>query len=232
MAKGAVASSTLLREVLLGKRITGFAKLAKDFVSTPLWAPSRSAPRVSITSQLGVVGDVDAARKAVISRMNSGGQAAAKARIAGELNRIKSDGHADARHGSSVTDAKLIHRSLTGYAPDGSVKINPSTGQPILPPMSSAFNSDEMLVYADNMVRENYLERAVTLAPGQNVIRINGVDVGLDVGRGYARIGSSAYNPNLKGPLQRIDGLHRVDAVYKWDAAQKRWVTDTIFPSR
>ncbi|MGG6463275.1 putative Ig domain-containing protein [Solilutibacter silvestris] len=157
---------------------------------------------------------------------------AANTRLASDLDRIAADGHAIARHGGAITDSQLMNRSLMGYAPDGSVKLNPKTQQPILPPMSTAFYSDDALAYADNALRQNYLEKAVALSPIQNLIRLNGVDLGVDLGRGYARIGSSSYNPSLQGPLQRIDRLQRVDAVYKWSSVENRWVTDTIFPTK
>lgn len=59
-----------------------------------------------------------------------------------DLLTATADAHALARHGGSVTDEQLMNRSLTGVAPDGSVKLA-TNGTPILPPMLSAFHSDE-----------------------------------------------------------------------------------------
>lgn len=98
--------------------------------------------------------------------------------------------------------------------------------------MSSAFHSDELLVYADDVLRQNYLERAAALSPGQTVIRLEGVDLGSDLGRGYTRIGGSAFNSTIQGAPQLITSLQRVDAVYKWNPTLNRWVTDTLFPVR
>ncbi|MNL40007.1 hypothetical protein D3C87_1623230 [compost metagenome] len=98
--------------------------------------------------------------------------------------------------------------------------------------MSTAFYSNDLLILADEILRESCLGRAVAFSPNQNSIRLNGVDLGVNLGRGFSRIGSSSYNPNLQGPIQRIDGLQKVDAVYKWSSVENRWLTDTIFPTR
>jgi hypothetical protein len=149
-----------------------------------------------------------------------------------EVNRLLSEGHAIQRHGGAVTDQQLITRALTGRAPDGSIRLNPKTGDPILPPMSSAFHSDELLVLAEQTLRKKHLQKAIALSPGQNIIRLNGIDLGFDLGRGFSRIGSSKFRPDLQGPPQLIDNLQKVDAVFKYDANTGKWVTDTIFPTR
>lgn len=126
----------------------------------------------------------------------------------------------------------MIHRALTGEAPDGSVRLDRRRDNPILPPLSSAFHSDELLVFAEQTLRNNHLQRAIALSPGQNVIRLSGVDLGTDLGRGFARIGGSRFRPDLQGPTELISNLQKVDAVFKYDANTGKWITDTIFPTR
>jgi hypothetical protein len=176
--------------------------------------------------------EATAAARATYQTPSAAVESVANSALREDIARIGADGHALARHGGAIPDEQLVQRALTGYAPDGTVKLNPKTGQPILPPMASAFNSDELLSFADNAVRQNYLERAAALSPGQTVLRLEGVDLGFDLGRGYARIGGSTFSPSLQGPPQLFTGLQKVDAVYKWDSTLNRWATDTIFPVR
>ncbi|CAJ0822889.1 hypothetical protein LMG18101_05245 [Ralstonia flaminis] len=101
------------------------------------------------------------------------------------------DAHSLQRHGGSVTDGQLMIRALTGVAPDNSVKLTKS-GQPILPPMSSAFHSDQLLGYADQYVRSNgALANAIQNHPGEAFVTVTPADVGdmgLNLGRGYVRL--------------------------------------------
>ncbi|EJL84603.1 hypothetical protein PMI15_02082 [Polaromonas sp. CF318] len=150
----------------------------------------------------------------------------ASAKFDAELTRIAREGHALERHGGGVTDAQLLVRATTGVAPDGSVVIR--NGQTVVPPSSTAFNSSSLLTQSDLIIRQNYLDRAIALSsPGVQRITIEGVDMGVTVGRGYDRVSSV---PGNAGPLQFNSALSRVTAVYDYDAATKTWRTTTIYP--
>jgi hypothetical protein len=142
--------------------------------------------------------------------------------------------HSLARHGGSVSNDQLMHRALTGVAPDGHVKI--VKGKTILPPMSSAFHSDELLVSADQMVRNNgALKAAIAQNPGKSIITVKPADVGdlgVDLGRGFERIGGSKLKPELQGPPRLVENLRSVQATYEFNRANNVWETITIFPSR
>ena len=142
------------------------------------------------------------------------------------LTRIAQDGHALERHGGSVTDQQLLTRALTGIAPDGSSVVR--DGQTVIPPSSTAFNSDALLVQSDQFIRQNYLDRAIALAaPGAQRVTIEGVDMGINIGRGFDRVSSA---PGVAGPLQFNSNLSRATAVYSYDAAAGVWRTVTIYP--
>lgn len=143
-----------------------------------------------------------------------------------EIARITMEGHALARHGGAVTDEQLSYRAVTGIAPDGSFVVR--DGQVVVPRSSTAFNTDELLVQSDLLVREQYLERAIALSkPGTARVTIEGANMGSVVGRGYDRVSAT---PGTPGPLRYFDDLTRATAVYEYDAAGSAWRTVTIYP--
>lgn len=159
---------------------------------------------------------------------NVGNASVSASALSSELSRIAQEGHAIARHGEGVTNAQLINRATTGYAPDGSAVIY--NGQVVIPPSSTAFNSNAFLVAADQIIRNRYLDRAIALSkPGIHQIVIEGVDMGTVIGRGYDRVSSSV---GTHGPLQFHSNLSRVRGVYSYDATTGTWRTTTIFPQK
>ena len=62
------------------------------------------------------------------------------------------------------------------------------------------------------------------------MLRVEGFDVGTDLGRGYSRIGSGTYKPGAQGPLVRREGLAKATAVYEKNATTGKWETITIYP--
>ncbi|WP_438470121.1 hypothetical protein, partial [Vibrio vulnificus] len=104
-------------------------------------------------------------------------------KLTAQLDRLRAEGHALERHGGSVTDEQLFVRARTGVAPDGSKTRRGYT------PTSTAFNSDELLVQADDFLRNNYLDDAIKNAePGTLRIKVS-ADTGVDLGRGYVPVG-------------------------------------------
>ncbi|MEX0732142.1 MAG: hypothetical protein WED00_15665, partial [Aquisalimonadaceae bacterium] len=151
-----------------------------------------------------------------------------------ELITSHPNAHSIARHGGNVTNGQLMRRALTGVAPDGHVKV--VKGKTILPPMSSAFHSDELLVYADQAVRNNgALQAAIAQNPGKTIITVKPTDVGdlgVGLGRGFERIAGSKLKPGLQGPPRLVESLRSVQATYEFNQATKVWEAITIFPSR
>ncbi len=142
-------------------------------------------------------------------------------KLTAQLDRLRAEGHALERHGGSVTDEQLYVRARTGVAPDGSKTRRGYT------PTSTAFNSDELLVQADDFLRNNYLDDAIKNAePGTLRIKVS-ADTGVDLGRGYVPVGKKT---GLSGPLQKVDGLTNVEAWYVYDPAKNIWQTNTIYP--
>jgi hypothetical protein len=142
------------------------------------------------------------------------------------LARIAQDGHALERHGGGITDKQLLTRALTGVAPDGSFVVR--NGQMVIPPSSTAFHSDALLAQSDQIIRQNYLDRAIALSqPGAQRVTLEGVDMGINIGRGFDRVSSV---PGAAGPLQFNSNLSRVTAVYSYDAVAGFWRTVTIYP--
>ncbi|HEY4079574.1 MAG TPA: LysM peptidoglycan-binding domain-containing protein [Burkholderiaceae bacterium] len=140
------------------------------------------------------------------------------------------DGHAFGVHGGGVTDADLVVRARTGVKPDG------STGP--IPPLSSAFHSDNLLISTDQTVRNGGgLANAIARQPGQSVVRVETQDVGdlgMDLGYGYARIGATANkaaNAAAIGPTQRIGGLNSAQGIYELNSATGVWETITVYPA-
>jgi len=143
-----------------------------------------------------------------------------------DIARLQMQGHSLERHGGNVTDGQLLTRSTTGVAPDGSRVTR--NGRVIIPPSSTAFNSDELLVNSDNVIRQNYLDEAIAQSnPGATRITIDKADMGTIVGRGYDRVST---RPGAEGPLKFNDNLTKVTAVYKLDTATNTWKTVTIYP--
>lgn len=138
------------------------------------------------------------------------------------------DAHAFERHGGGVTDAQLETRARTGVAPDGSSVVK--NGQTKIPPYSSAFYSDELLIEADQAIRNGPLQARIAADPTATVIRIDGFDVGQSLGRGYSRIGSATYQPGMQGPLLMREGLTKATAIYEKNATTGVWETITIWP--
>lgn len=140
------------------------------------------------------------------------------------------DAHALSVHGGAVTDADLVARARTGLKPNG------DTGP--IPPLSSAFYSDALLISTDQAVREGGgLASAIARQPGESVVRVEAQDVGdlgMDLGYGYARLyktGNLAANEAAVGPLQRIDGLSSAKGIYEFNPMTKIWETITVYPS-
>ena len=112
--------------------------------------------------------------------------------------------HTLGRHGGAVTDSQLITRARTGVAPDGSTLAGNR-----IPPISSAFHSDDALLRADSVLRGGRLQQEIAANPGATSLTFK-FDVGENSGRGFRRIGSSnPRNVNLLGPVQRIDNITR-----------------------
>ncbi len=144
--------------------------------------------------------------------------------------------HSFERHGGDVTDEKLMQRALTGEAPDGHVKIDRRTGLPIIPPLSSAFHSDELLKQADQMARESdvFKNKLDNLQPGVTLITIKPEEIGdfgVDLGRGYKRISTSRLRPELQGAPEKVDNLRSIQGTWQKSAVTGKWETITIFPA-
>lgn len=77
------------------------------------------------------------------------------------------DAHSLERHGGKVTDEQLETRARTGVAPDGSSKTTPD-GKVVIPPKSTAFNSDAELALAEQQMRENALPQRARKGPGRH----------------------------------------------------------------
>ncbi|WP_442497246.1 DUF6861 domain-containing protein [Methylobacter sp. sgz302048] len=141
--------------------------------------------------------------------------------LSAQLDRLRAEGHALERHGGSITDEQLYVRAQTGVAPDGSRTRRGYT------PISTAFDSDELLIHADQFLRANYLDDAIRNAePGALRIKVSG-DTGIELGRGYIPVGKQT---ELLGPLQRVDNLTNVEAWYVYDPVKTIWQTNTIYP--
>jgi hypothetical protein len=140
---------------------------------------------------------------------------------AARLSEVQAQGHALERHGGSVSDADLIKRAYTGVAPDGSALSGGRT------PDSSAFYSNRLLVQADDFLRQNALNDAISnAAPGQVRLTVSG-DMGVPLGRGYLPVGKVT---GLDGPLLRVDNITTVQGTYVYNPAKSVWDTLTIFP--
>jgi hypothetical protein len=149
--------------------------------------------------------------------------------VATRVSELGQEGHALARHGGAVTNEQLFTRAITGVAPDGSVALA-KNGQIRLPPSSTAFNSDQLLVQSDLLIRQKYLDQAIaSLPPGATRAVVEAVDTGTVVGRGYDRVTSTVGGV---GPLRYHDSLTHVQGIYDYHAQSGAWLTTTIFPVR
>ena len=123
---------------------------------------------------------------------------------------------------------------MSGIAPDGHVKA--PKGMVVVPPISSAFHSDALLIKADQAVRNGgALQAAIAKNPGQTFVTVKPADVGdlgVSLGRGFERIGGSKLNPGLQGAPRKLSDLRSVQATYELNPVTKKWETITIFPSR
>jgi len=106
----------------------------------------------------------------------------------------------------------------------------------MLPPMSSAFHSDQLLVFADEIVRNNgVLTSKIAQNPGADFITLYPSDVGdlgVNLGRGYVRLSGGKLNPSLQGAPQLIDNLRSIQATYGFNPLNNRWEPVTVFPAR
>ena len=107
-----------------------------------------------------------------------------------------------------------------------------------IPPLSSAFHSDTLLIATDQTIRDGGgLTNAIARQPGQSVVRVETQDVGslgMDLGYGYARLGATgnkAANAAGLGPLQRIGGLNSAQGIYEFNPATGVWETITVYPA-
>jgi YD repeat-containing protein len=146
------------------------------------------------------------------------------------------DAHSIARHGGSVTDIQLMNRALTGVAPDGYVKIDKKSGKAILPPMSSAFHSDQLLAFTDAHIRNSgLLGSKVAANPGAQFVTLTPADVGdlgIDLGRGFRFGKGGKLTTGLQGAPQLISNLRSAQATYGLNPSTNRWEPVTIFPAR
>ncbi|MCP3958861.1 MAG: RHS repeat-associated core domain-containing protein, partial [bacterium] len=156
-----------------------------------------------------------------------------KARFSGRLipggGRLTAhpNAHTLTRHGGAVTDEQLAIRARTGIAPDGYVKIG-SHGDPILPPVSSAFHSDRLAARAERVLREGPLRDAIAADPTQSVHTVTG-EIGANIGRGYSRIGSARFR-GKQGPLQFHPSMSRAQGTFELDPETGQWNPITVFP--
>lgn len=134
-------------------------------------------------------------------------------------------------HGGSVSDGDLMLRAKSAKKPNGDVG-------PSVPPLSSAFHSDELLVSADQAVRNSgALQKAIARQPGQSVIRVtvnDAGDLGTDFGRGFKRVlsgGNKAKNIKIHGAPVKVNNLRSVEGLYQFNPSTKVWGTITIFPA-
>ncbi|WP_236247299.1 DUF637 domain-containing protein [Pseudomonas tohonis] len=236
----------------LGVAALGFpAKPAGGVKGTPEWAASEGAYSGALSGEYAsgkitvngkVVGGIDEFSvgpdpKAIGSSGASAVSVGASNKIDPkhlELVTVHPNAHSIARHGGSVTDDQLMHRALTGVAPDGHVKV--ANGRTVLPPMSSAFYSDQLLIKADQAVRnDGALQAVIARNPGQTIVTVKPTDVGdlgISLGRGFERIAGSRLNSDLQGAPRMVGDLRSVQATYELNPVTKKWETITIFPSR
>ncbi|GLS25903.1 hypothetical protein [Marinibactrum halimedae] len=143
--------------------------------------------------------------------------------------------HSLTRHGGDVTDEQLRHRALTGEAPDGHVKIDRRSGRPVVPPISSAFHSDKLLIETDQRIRNSsaFKDKVNQLPEGADTITLGPGDLGdlgQNLGRGYRRLGGSRLNPETQGAPQKLNNLNSAQGTWKRNSETGEWETITLFP--
>lgn len=187
-----------------------FIEEGREFIEEPTWGGAAMMAAIALPGKWAD----DAAKRLLVT--------------------VHPNAHSIARHGGSVTDKQLMHRALTGVAPDGHVKV--IRGKTILPPMSSAFHSDDLLIYADQSVRNNgILQSVIDKNPGKTFITVkpeDAGDLGANLGRGFKRISGSKLNPDLQGAPNIVENLRSVQATYELNPDSGMWETITIFPAR
>ena len=104
----------------------------------------------------------------------------------------------------------------------------------MIPPESTAFDSDAKLAQAEQQMRENALPRELAKDPDATVIRIEKEPLGFPAGRGYPRIGRANQVPGQvrEGPLQRIDNISSATGVWEKNPVTGEWEPVTIFPDQ
>jgi hypothetical protein len=138
--------------------------------------------------------------------------------------------HAFSVHGGGVSEGAVVNRARTGVKPNGDVGP--------IPRMSSVFYSDDLLIQADNSIRNSGgLSNAIARQPGESVVRVLTDDVGdlgVNLGYGYVRpghTGSKVFNATVEGPLQRIDNLRSAQGIYEFNPTIGKWETITVYPA-
>ncbi|MDY1014124.1 hypothetical protein SOM63_19120, partial [Pseudomonas viridiflava] len=216
---------------LAGKYFSGLS--SADTVAFPRGGESAVGPKGStsglVPGDAGVVG----AGKTAAKDANFDGPKNTSSEIDQqklELLTSHPNAHSLGVHGSNVTDGDLMVRAKTGVKPDGAIG-------PSVPPLSSAFHSDDLLVQADQFVRNNALQKAIARNPGSDTVRVTADDVGdvgAELGRGFKRIwssGNTAKNLEVLGAPAKISNLRSVEGVYQFNPGKNVWETITIFPA-
>lgn len=143
----------------------------------------KATPSVLVSGEAGVVGTgKTAAKDANFDGPKNTSSEIDQQKL--ELLTAHPNAHSLGVHGGNVTDGDLMVRAKTGVKPDGAIG-------PSVPPLSSAFHSDDLLVQADQFVRTNALQKAIARNPGSDTVRVTADDVGdvgADLGRGFKRI--------------------------------------------
>lgn len=167
----------------------------------------------------------------------SGGSAYASLRAAEEISALNratylltnhSEAHAFGRHGGRVTDDALIRRALTGVTPD-------DVQGSFVPSLSSAFHSDEALIFADQQIRNGgALETAIARHPLAFEVRVTPDlvgDLGVDLGRGYVRVGGGALDASNRGLPRLMTNLRSAQGDYAFNPSTGNWETISVYPA-
>lgn len=84
---------------------------------------------------------------------------------------------------------------------------------------------------ADRHIRDSgALQRAIDEQSGAEFVSVPPTDTGSNMGRGYARIGSSKYREGTAGPLQYYPEISHVRGTYERDPLSGEYFPVTIFP--
>ncbi|MEL4168388.1 DUF637 domain-containing protein [Pseudomonas sp. ZS001] len=175
----------------------------------------------------------------VVVRDSNSGVAAGKGEV--NANKIKTqqlelltsnpNAHSLSVHGGAVSDGDLMLRAKSAIKPNGDVG-------PSVPPLSSAFYSDDLLIFADQTIRSSgALQKAISRQPGEDVVRVTVDDIGdlgVNLGRGFKRVlssGNKVKNIEASGAPVKVDKLRSVEGVYQFNSDKKVWETITLFPA-